>query len=331
MSTSLFPPRNSRKKRLFAMVHTLASAAYTRPALDSFFAHTELDPERDQFLLLDNDASLTQEQLPSVIQSTPLQIHVNESPLSFAANCNQVAELALSKGADLYFLNNDIIFTPNWAGPLDVDTNDILTPLSNREVQYAASVMVTKTQHVANIFLTKMSMTLEEYWGNEKALEYMASVNTASQPYLAEASYLRVYVLPFFAVKIPHSVLSAVGRFDESFGIGGGEDFDYCLRAYLSGFEVKYALGSYLLHFGGRSTWATLDGESEQQRVEIFNSVFKDKWGEALYQLILKEDQQMARIVEELSQRLVAEQQGQTMRNVIKELLANREIKPLPF
>jgi GT2 family glycosyltransferase len=79
-------------------------------------------------------------------------------------------------------------------------------------------------------------------------------------------------------------VYSVVGNLDESFGAGGGEDRDYCIRCYQAGFELRYALNSYILHFQGKSTWR--GGETREQtaaRNRFYTERFKEKWGTALF------------------------------------------------
>ena len=266
---------------VFGMVSTANSLSYTLPALESFFRSTPLAPE-DHFFLIDNDGSFTTDSA----RFPCCEVLRNPAPLGFAANGNQLLERCRERGADLFFLNNDVIFTKEWLTPLLNPDPRILSPLCNREVQYASSVMVMKTSHVASLFVCNVGMTLADYTGNEAALEAIAEANRRQV-----SGFLRVYVLPFFCVKIPYCVQQAVGRFDESFGTGGGEDYDYCLRAYLAGFEVGYALGSFNLHFGGKSTWAVADAAEEQLAREAqFRAVFREKWGPELHDMILRED-----------------------------------------
>ena len=97
-------------------------------------------------------------------------------------------------------------------------------------------------------------------------------------------------VVPFFAIKIPIKIIDAIGKFDEKFGVAGAEDYDYCLRAYLSGFECKFALSSYLFHFGGKSTWSGCEKfEAQVEREKYFKEYFIQKWGMALHDTILTE------------------------------------------
>ena len=102
------------------------------------------------------------------------------------------------------------------------------------------------------------------------------------------SGYLRVLTLPFFAVKIPYAIYSVVGPLDESFGVGGGEDKDYCVRCYQRGFEIRFALNSYILHFQGKSTWRGAETREETAaRDRFYSARFKEKWGEPLFRLMI--------------------------------------------
>ena len=264
------------------MVTTKSSARYTPYALRSFFRNTHLEAA-DQFFLIDNDGDFPDQ---SLLEFPACRLLRNTAPLSFSANANQIIERCLAERAELYFLNNDVIFSPRWNLPLSVSRPSILSPLCNREVQYVSSVVVASTSHISNMFICNPLMNLEEYTGNEAAFDAIAESHRKSA-----AGFLQVYVLPFFCVKIPLSILEAVGRFDESFGLGGGEDFDYCLRCYLADFSVEYALASYNLHFQGKSSWAGTETAAERaDREGRFRTRFLEKWGAALHDLILKED-----------------------------------------
>ena len=52
------------------------------------------------------------------------------------------------------------------------------------------------------------------------------------------AGYTRAGIpwLIFFCVMIKKSIYNEIGGLDETFGIGGGEDTDFCIKAYLKGY-----------------------------------------------------------------------------------------------
>lgn len=269
-------------KHFFGMVTTRPSTAYTMPALASFFRNTALQPD-DRFFLIDNDGAFATEKLSAFREVTVLR---NPAPLGFAENVNQILRQACTAKASLVFLNNDIIFTKGWFEPLRSESQVLISPLSNREVQYAASVHVIKTKHIANLFACSMEMKLEQYLGNEAALEAIAEGHRR----IAQGR-ISLYVVPFFAIKIPYAVIESVGCFDTSFGKAGGEDYDYSLRAWLAGFQVQFALDSWILHFYGKSSWSGVEsGEQRNAREAGFMQAFKQKWGSDLFELLLHED-----------------------------------------
>ena len=298
-------------RRYFAMVTTSGSAAYTPHALSSFFSNTPFNVD-DRFFLIDNNGDCDE----SMAQPYPrCELVRNDVPRGFAENANWAMGAALEAGADLYFLNNDIILTPKWLTPFLTDAPTILTPLSNREVQYAASVQVIKTQHISELFCCEMIMRLEDYLGHEASLEAIAATHRKTSQGL-----LPVLALPFFCVKIPVEVMRAVGQFDTTFGQGGGEDYDYCLRAHLQGFSVHYALASFVLHFGGKSSWSGVETPDQQRAREAhFRGVFRQKWGDRLHDLILKEDASVIAGDEALS----ALHRRGDLRELVKALIPN--------
>lgn len=267
--------------RIFAMVSTRHSLDCTSLALSSFFRHTKLS-DSDRFYLIDNDGSVT----PEILGAYPRVIlHTNSSPLGFGANANSMIDLAVEERADLFFMNNDLVFTPGWLQPLEGPEQGILSPLSNREVQYAASLVIAKSETVQDVFVCTPRMTLGDYSEHEASLDYIARVHGAKS-----SGYWPVFFLPFFCVKLPLAAMETIGHFDETFGEGGGEDYDYCVRAAVAGFDVKFALGAFILHFGGQSSYAVPEEKERfDAREAHFKRVFESKWGRELFELMFLE------------------------------------------
>lgn len=249
---------------VYCMISTQHSRHYTYYALKSFFRVTKFNAT-DTFLLIDNDNSL--EKVPY-----PVEILRNKNPLSFAANANQVLLKAKTTKSDVFILNNDLIFGENWLEALSLEQAVILSPLSNQEVQYQT-----------NGFSFKNPLSLYNYINHEKDFDLITE-----QHQQKHFSYLACLWLPFYCVKIPYSVYSAVGLFDETYGLGGAEDNDYCIRTYLAGYGVGYATSSLVLHFSGKSTWSGAENSAETTaRNQKYHQQFKEKWGERLYNFIL--------------------------------------------
>jgi GT2 family glycosyltransferase len=256
---------------IFAMVTTRHSHNYTNHAVRSLVEHSRLDLD-DEVILIDNDADYSG--LPA---DCPPKVKVlrNDAPRSFAANVNHIIDLARPRQATVVFLNNDLVFSRGWYEPLRPDGAYLLSPLSNAELQYSEGGLDCR-----------LGMDLEEYLGKEQAFREIVRRHRNRVH-----GYLKVMSFAFFAVKIPYSVYSVVGNLDESFGVGGGEDRDYCIRCYQAGFELRYALNSYILHFQGKSTWRGAETrEQTAARNRFYTERFIDKWGTALFNVACLND-----------------------------------------
>jgi O-antigen biosynthesis protein len=247
---------------LYAMITTRNSRAYTNIALDTFFKSTRLK-SNDEFVLIDNDNECDYQTLGIVIN--------NREPKSFAKNCNDMIDRAA--GRNCFLLSNDVAFTPRWNEPLTQYSNILSIPSCNQTHLYS----------VGNLNL-QPSMSIGEY--NNQYVELARATNLhKSQNRIG--LYERL-LMGFYVFMIPAGVYKKVGYFDETFGVGGGEDVDYRLRAIQQDVPVKYLSQSYLLHFAGKSTW---DGPEQQQEVNERNkkyfSTFAVKWGEDLANLCL--------------------------------------------
>lgn len=261
-------------KRIFAMVSTRPSRDYTPLAIESFFKFTSLDSD-EKLIVIDNDGSLS-----NAHNTSHLEFLTPKEPRSFAGNFNWILAKAKEESSDIYFLNNDIIFTPDWILPLESVTDAIVTPVSNREYQYRSDGL-----------RLDISCKLENYLRNSEQLNKIALHHRKKFTTSNYSNRRKVLSLPFFCVKIPVAVWSVLGPLDESFGKGGAEDNDYCLRAYLSGLKVEYALESYLLHFSGKSTWDGAESAKETlERDELYKNKFREKWGENLLKLSIQGD-----------------------------------------
>ncbi len=293
-------------RRIFGMITTAASGEYTPYALETFFTHTPLT-STDQFFLLDNDGDSD----PSLSKEHPVKLIRNRSPLGFAENMNLILREAYKCRADAVLLNNDLIFSDSWLGSASQPESTISSPLSSRELQY----------HAGSLSCTN-PMSLDQYVGREHLL-----AEVVSQHRTRMVGEMNVLVLPFFAVTIPAEVISEIGLLDESFGKGGGEDYDYCLRAILSGFTAHYLLNNYIIHFGGRSSWASDKLPDDQiARNAQFFSRFNEKWGASLTDIILRENHSI--ILEDVSYSSLAERGA--LKILVETLLLKESKSPPP-
>ncbi len=256
---------------LFGMITTAGSRDYTPVALRSFFAHTPAD-QCGRFVLIDNDGDFM---LPPDVPGDRVTVIRRETPHGFAANANLLLAQARELGADLFLLNNDLVFTTGWLEPLLADRRSLISPLSNAQVAYTSGS-----------FAPKAAMDLAEYAGHEADLEAIAQHHRANA-----SGYRTVSSVAFFCIKIPRSVYEVVGDFDEGFGKGGGEDRDYAVRAWIASIPQEFALGSYVLHFQGKSTWRGPETTEERRaRDAFYMRAFEKKWGPALTHAFMRGD-----------------------------------------
>lgn len=250
---------------VYGMITTSRSHAYTPVALASFLRTTRLE-NSDRCILIDNDANYDR---PG---SERFELWRNAQPMSFAQNMNRILDIAIATNQDAYLLNNDLVFTSDWDSPLKMSELAIVSPLTNAELSYKCDGVQFSSL-----------MSLEEYIGHEQTLEKLAVAHRTRV-----TGFKEVLTLPFACIRIPREILGAVGRFDESFGLGGAEDRDYCIRAILAGFRIRYAMQSYILHFQGRSTWRGGESETEtRERDEKYSIRFREKWGDDLFRIFI--------------------------------------------
>jgi GT2 family glycosyltransferase len=83
--------------------------------------------------------------------------------------------------------------------------------------------------------------------------------------------------LAFVCVYLPRSIIEAVGKLDERFGVCyGGEDNDYCRRVVLAGYKLCIYNECFVDHLTLTSTFR---GKGKSLPIGDTNRVFKEKWG----------------------------------------------------
>ena len=73
-------------------------------------------------------------------------------------------------------------------------------------------------------------------------------------------------MLVFFCVAIKRAVIDRIGLLDESFGIGLGDDDEYCWRAQQAGFDLCY-LGDLTIHHWHKTTFNQLYSREEIRKM----------------------------------------------------------------
>lgn len=244
----------------YGMVTVQSSSEYTELALESLFKVTEFGHD-DQFVLIDNDGDWSEHWHRGAFSQD--NVLINPSPRNTSQNINTIIELAQEHQQDAVFLSNDVIFTPGWNTRFL--TNTVTVPACNQTHDYGIPA----------------ALSIAEFDDQYQQLHKIAAAHMQNNRRPFEQ-----LIMPTYVCCIPHSVYSIVGRFDESFNVGG-EDVDYRIRCIQAGFDVKYTNG-FLLHFNGRSSWNGPETMDQVVARDVkYKSKFIDKWGKDLYNLCI--------------------------------------------
>ncbi|HKE40967.1 MAG TPA: glycosyltransferase [Casimicrobiaceae bacterium] len=229
---------SATKHRAIDIVVPIHNAADDlRRCVDSVLAHTS----GDYRLLLIDDASTETEvgRCLRDIQSKALPhvaLFANETNLGFTLTANRGIQAA-RPGADVVLLNSDTRVTPEWLDALarcaSTDpTIGTITPFSN------------------NAEICSLPRFCENNsWpeGSDPAI-MAGALKLAAAP-----AYPDLPTGVGFCLYIRRALIDAIGSFDPQFGMGYGEENDFCLRATAVGYRNVLCDDAFVLHLGGSS------------------------------------------------------------------------------
>src|SRR5208282_4359303 len=213
------------------------AAGHLARCVDSVLAHSS----GDWRLLLIDDASpeiairayfsgLQARRLPQV------SLHRNERNLGFTLSANRGLREARAH-ADVVLLNSDTVVTRDWLGKLArCAASDprigTITPFSNN----AEICSWPKFCH-------------NNPWPSAQDPEpLLAALERACVP-----TYPDLPTGVGFCFYIRRALIAAIGGFDPAFGLGYGEENDFCLRAAAAGYRNVLCEDAFVLHLGGSS------------------------------------------------------------------------------
>lgn len=163
----------------------------------------------------------------------------NTSPKGFAGAMN--IGISIASGDYYCFLNNDTVATPGWL-------EEMMLVFEDEGVG-----LVTPTYTEAN---------------TRQVVDY----NNGQQfDYIDDPTSLKGVC---FLVK--KQVIDQIGGWDESFGMGGGEDNDLCIRIKQANYKLVIARKSYIYHYGSASFRELFNNDvdySKKYAVQQFNKV----------------------------------------------------------
>lgn len=178
----------------------------------------------------------------SGIHKTKVKFVHNKIAKGFAGAMNSGIEV--SEGTHYCFLNSDTVVIPNWLeSMMDVFEKDKQVGL------------VTPTYSEMN---TKQVID----YNQGQTIDYVEDALS-----LKGVCFL-----------ISKEVIDKIGKWDESFGLGGGDDNDICLRIKQAGYKLAIARKAYIYHYGSATFREIFNNDidySKKFAVGQFNKVRK--------------------------------------------------------
>jgi GT2 family glycosyltransferase/glycosyltransferase involved in cell wall biosynthesis len=160
----------------------------------------------------------------------------NSENLGFVGTVNR--GMSLHSGSDVVLLNSDTIVTAGWLEKLrrcaDSDLHiGTITPFSNNAEICSFPVFCQNND------LASLPDIEQINWAMEQA---------------ALPTYPEIPTAVGFCMFIRRSLIEKIGTFDaETFGLGYGEENDFCMRALKAGYRNVLCDDTFVAHTGGRS------------------------------------------------------------------------------
>ena len=213
-----------------------AGAVFARCAA-SLAAH--LDPRRHRLIVIvDGPADADVEAALDVLAARGLDLQIEREPIArgFVQSANRGLRLAY-RDRDVVLLNSDTQVTAGWLDKLvDAAASDAriatVTPFSN------------------NATICSLPRFLDE---NTIPAGYDVDTFAALVERASQREYPRLPTGVGACLYITRRALDEMGLFDEAFGLGYGEEIDFCLRASARGYVHILDDATFIYHEGSRS------------------------------------------------------------------------------
>lgn len=204
--------------------------------------------------MIDNGSS---DGSPELLEKDPrITLLKSATNLGFAGACN--LGIASSRSQYVVLANSDLLFTPRWLSRLisAIELNDrigLVGPITNMAAGFQKEI-------------------LKKYTSDEGLIANSEMTNRANRGFLLEVPFLI-----FFCVLIKRSVIDLIGELDASFGLGGCDDFDFCLRSNNAGFACAIDRSTFVHHTCSQ-TYASNHMDYNKLLLEARDGFIK-KWG----------------------------------------------------
>lgn len=199
----------------------------TKLYFDSIYKYT--DPNEFDLIWIDNGSTDGTVQFLQEMEKLHNNLHViyNNENLGYSKGNNCGLRYIQDKNYEyIGFLNNDILFTPNWLTDLIKgfefdETLGMLSPRENRGKRSLIGRGINRDNYLKH---------------------YQKIIKNFRNP-------LRYVVTTFFSCTVmKKEVLDRIGLMDENFTPAWWEDNDYCFRAMYAGYSLAYNNNVFIFH-----------------------------------------------------------------------------------
>ena len=241
------------------IVLTYGQEDYTIRCFDSILQNTD----NYRLVWLDNGSSTESRRMvmESFLNHDDRLPIWSDNNLGFVRGVNLAVDILLqiqkTKSKYIAILNNDIEVTKSWDEKMidAMEKNDsigAMGPVSSAESSLQGweelfpRLNVPFSISLGGLETNERAMVLNKQFGNK----YVEAPMGITCPMVA-----------FFCTIFRKEVFEKVGRLDVAYGVGYGDDDDFCRRMYNSGWRVGVSLGSYVFHNHRTTFTANFDNE----------------------------------------------------------------------
>ncbi|MBD3300195.1 MAG: glycosyltransferase [Candidatus Moranbacteria bacterium] len=251
------------------IVPTYNNEDYTIRCFNSIYRNTDL---KYKIIWIDNASSIeSRNKVDNFVKKTGIPMYkiFNKKNKGFIDATNQGIKIALKLDPDyIVFQNNDTEVYKNWI-------NDYIEIAeSNPDIGIVGPITspCDSWQSIDNLKIRdEQFINYPAYDNNPK--EYSKLIRKKYYGKVKQVDHM----VAFFSTLFKIETIKQVGLLSKTYGIGFGDDDDYCNRALDKGWQIVLAIGIFVFH-NHRTTFKTLYTEEEIVKMQSKNlRIFKNK------------------------------------------------------
>lgn len=206
-------------------------------AIDCIRAVDRWTPEEVEVVVIDDcSAPPLSEHVPSdLAMRTRIRWMRNETNLGYLRTANLA--LTMRPGADVVLVNSDVIVAPSWF--------ERLRTAAHGADNVATASAMTNEGTILTVEVDSVRLDVKDATDLAQLNERLGTLPPAPAPQIPVAVGHCVYIRA--------DAISAVGIFDEAFGLGYEEEVDFSLRCAAAGLVHVLAPDVFVYHHGGAS------------------------------------------------------------------------------